>query len=138
MRRVLLVALLCLWSGAAFAASLAVTVDISEQTMYVDLDGQTAHVWPVSTGRKGYRTPTGTFSPSRMYKTYFSRKYDNAPMPYSIFYSGGFAIHGTTSVKALGAPASHGCVRLHPDNARLLYGMVQEYGRGNTIIRIVR
>lgn len=138
MRRILLVALLCLWSNVAVASTVSITVDLSEQTMYVSVRGQPAYVWPVSTGRKGYRTPTGTFTPQRMYTSYFSRKYDNAPMPYTIFYSGGFAIHGTTAFKSLGRPASHGCVRLHPDNARLLYALVQEYGRAATRIRIVK
>ena len=120
------------------SAGIVVSIDKSAQRMTVTVDGVQKYVWPVSTGRKGYRTPTGNFSPIRMYKSYFSRKYDNAPMPYSIFYDGGFAIRGTTSVRALGAPASHGCVRLHPDNAKALYAMVQQYGRGNTRIRIVR
>ena len=90
------------------------------------------------TARSGYRTPTGSYRPQRMYKKYFSRKYDNAPMPYSIFFHGGYAIHGTNHLKALGRPASHGCVRLHPENAAQLYSMVQRAGSGNTRIKIVR
>jgi hypothetical protein len=136
LRRVLLVVLFGLFAGPAFAGSVSVLVDLSDQKMVVKINGYTEYVWPVSTGRKGYRTPTGTYHPVRMYRDYYSKKYDDAPMPYSIFYSGGFAIHGTESVRSLGRPASHGCVRLHPRNAALLYDLVQDFGRGNTTIRI--
>lgn len=120
----------------ALAATLEARIDISDQTMYVYRNGMLMHRWKVSTGRKGYRTPTGTYRPQRMYKRYYSRKYDNSPMPYSIFFRGGYAIHGTGSIKRLGRPASHGCVRLHPDHAARLYAMVERYGAGNTRIRI--
>jgi lipoprotein-anchoring transpeptidase ErfK/SrfK len=90
----------------------------------------------VSTGRKGHLTPTGNFHPTRMAAVYFSRKYDDAPMPHAIFFLGGFAIHGTEYVSSLGRRASHGCVRLHPANAALLYSLVQQYGAAHTAIRI--
>ena len=61
-----------------------------------------------------------------------------SPMPYSIFFYGGYAIHGTNYVKALGRPASHGCVRLHPSNAAALYSLVKQHGPGNTKIVITR
>lgn len=136
LRRVLLVLLFGLFAAPAFASSVSILVDISDQTMVVKVNGFTEYVWPVSTGRKGYRTPTGTFRPVRMYREYYSKKYDDAPMPYSIFYSGGFAIHGTQYVRSLGRPASHGCVRLDPYNAAVLYDLVQDYGRAATVIRI--
>ena len=120
----------------ALAAPLSISVDLSEQKMTVRMYGDVAYVWPVSTGRKGYRTPTGTYTPQRMYREYYSKKYDNSPMPYSIFYSGGFAIHGTGYTQALGRPASHGCVRLHPRHAAELYELVREFGKGATSIRI--
>jgi lipoprotein-anchoring transpeptidase ErfK/SrfK len=90
----------------------------------------------VSTARGGYVTPTGNFRPTRLERVWFSRKYDNSPMPNSVFFKGGYAIHGTQYVKSLGRPASHGCVRLHPDNARTLYNLVQSTGAKNTAIRI--
>ena len=71
-----------------------------------------------------------------MYVRYFSKKYHNSPMPHSIFFRGGYAIHGTTSIKSLGRPASHGCVRLHPSNAATLYSLVKQAGSGNTRISI--
>ena len=73
---------------------------------------------------------------TRIAEVYYSKKYDNAPMPHAIFFTGGFAIHGTEYVRSLGGPASHGCVRLHPDNAALLYTLVQRYGAENTAIHI--
>ena len=124
------------FAGAAFASDIYVTVDISEQRMTVRMDGQVLHEFPVSTGRKGYSTPTGTYGVTRMHRKYFSKKYDNAPMPNAIFFHGGYAIHGTTDIKRLGRIASHGCVRLHPDNARTLFNLVKEVGSGNTRIRV--
>lgn len=118
------------------AASVNVTIDISEQRMAVNILGQQKHYWPVSTGRGRYGTPTGTFRPKRLERQWYSRKYNWAPMPYSIFYYGGYAIHGTTEVHRLGRTASHGCVRLHPDNARVLYNLVRKHGMAATLIRI--
>lgn len=120
----------------ALSSPLRVKVDISQQKMYVTKGNKTLHVWKVSTGKKGYRTPTGSYEPTRMYRKYFSKKYHGSPMPHSIFFRGGYAIHGTGSTRRLGAPASHGCVRLHPDHARALYNLVKKYGAGNTSIRI--
>ncbi len=120
----------------ALAASVVATIDLSAQRMYVSVGGKRAYTWPVSTGRKGYRTPVGSYRPTRMHRSYYSRKYDNAPMPHSIFFRGGYAIHGTTQTRSLGRPASHGCVRLHPDHARRLFALVSKYGRGNTRIRV--
>ncbi|WP_244636052.1 L,D-transpeptidase [Chthonobacter albigriseus] len=113
----------------AAAPRLMVKVSLSTQTMEVWLDGQETRTWKVSTAGKGYITPKGVWKPYRMHTMWHSRKYDNAPMPHSIFYSGGFAIHATPHIKRLGRPASHGCVRLHPDHARELFAMAQEVGR---------
>lgn len=118
------------------AASLVANVDISSQTMTVSRNGRVIYRWPVSTARKGYVTPRGSWRPTRMHRMWRSRKYENAPMPYSVFYYGGYAIHGTNYVKNLGRPASHGCVRLHTANAATFYSLVQETGRGNTRIII--
>ena len=115
-----------------------VDISLSRQRMVVTVAGVERHAWPVSTARKGYRTPLGSYRPERMHKRYFSRKYDNAPMPYAIFFHKGWAIHGTDAVGRLGRPASHGCVRLHPKNARALFALVSEHGRANTQIVVGR
>ena len=120
----------------ASAATLAAHIDLSSQTMTVKKGGRVLYRWKVSTARKGYVTPVGSFRPTRMYVRYFSKKYHNSPMPHSIFFRGGYAIHGTTSIKSLGRPASHGCVRLHPSNAATLYSLVKQAGSGNTRISI--
>lgn len=134
--RVLIAMLLTLIATPVFAGRISVVVDISTQTMSVSVNGVQHYNWLVSTGRRGYRTPLGDFRPTRMAAVYYSRKYDNAPMPHAIFFVGGFAIHGTQYVRSLGGPASHGCVRLHPANAALLYSLVQRFGAGNTDILI--
>ena len=82
--------------------------------------------------RKGYVTPTGSFKPTRMHEMWYSRKYDNAPMPHSVFFHGGYAVHATDAVKRLGRPASHGCVRLHPDDAADFYALVEGLRRRPT------
>ncbi len=115
-----------------------VEISLSKQRMVVLVEGVERHAWPVSTARKGYRTPLGTYRPERMHKRYFSRKYDNAPMPYAIFFHKGWAIHGTNDLRRLGRPASHGCVRLHPSNAKALFALVSQYGRANTRIVVAR
>jgi lipoprotein-anchoring transpeptidase ErfK/SrfK len=122
----------------AYAAKLVAQVDLSSQRMTVKVNGQVKYRWKVSTGRAGYSTPTGTYRPQRLERSWYSRKYDNAPMPYSIFYSGGYAIHGTNSIGRLGRRASHGCIRLHPGNASRLFSMVQRYGMGTTRVVITR
>lgn len=116
----------------AFASDVYIVVDISDQSMAVRVNGETKYTFPVSTGRKGYTTPTGAYGVTRMYRKYHSKKYDGAPMPYSIFFHGGYAIHGTSDLKRLGTIASHGCVRLHPDNAKALFALVKEIGSDNT------
>jgi hypothetical protein len=119
--------------GAA-VADILVSIDKSDQRMTVSVDGAVRHVWPVSTGRAGYGTPNGRFRPQWMARRYFSRKYYNSPMPYSIFFHGGFAIHGTEHLSRLGGPASHGCVRLSPRNAATLFALVKDHGKAHTRI----
>ncbi len=106
--------------------------------MNVSVDGWPRYSWAVSTARRGYRTPAGSYRPQRLYRSYFSKKYYNSPMPHSIFFRGGYAIHGTNYMGQLGRPASHGCIRLAPGNAATLYSLVQSYGKGNTRIVIAR
>ncbi len=113
-----------------------VNIDISDQNMSVRVNGWPTGYWKVSTARVGYHTPRGTYSVQRTAAVYFSKKYDNAPMPYSVFFYGGYAIHGTGHLNALGRPASHGCVRLHPNNAAKLYALVKLYGASRTRITL--
>lgn len=117
-------------------ADVVVHIDKAAQRMSVSVNGQPRYNWPISTGRRGYGTPSGVFRPQMMARRWFSRKYYNSPMPHSIFFYHGFAIHGTTDIRRLGGPASHGCVRLHPSNAATLYALVERNGRGNTRIEI--
>ena len=131
MRKILL-ALALVLSTPAFATQ--IVVDKRTQRMYVD-SPEGMFTWKVSTARKGYHTPSGTFYPYSLQPMHYSKKYDNAPMPHSIFFNGGYAIHATPHVGALGRPASHGCVRLSPSNARTLYGIVGR-DRENTTIHI--
>lgn len=124
--------------GSSEAASLTARIDLSSQTMTVSQNGVVKHRWKVSTARKGYVTPTGSWSAKWLSRNHRSRKYNNAPMPYSVFFHGGYAIHGTYDLKRLGRPASHGCIRLHPDNAAAFFAMVQRTGNRNTRIVITR
>ncbi|MCP4183950.1 MAG: L,D-transpeptidase [Hyphomicrobiales bacterium] len=125
-----------LFPASVFAAQLEARIDLSDQKMRIYQNGKLRHSWKISTARRGYRTPTGSFKPTRMHKMWYSRKYHMSPMPHSIFFKGGYAVHGTNAIKRLGRPASHGCVRLHPDNARALFRMVERVGRANAAIRI--
>jgi lipoprotein-anchoring transpeptidase ErfK/SrfK len=112
---------------------LIITINKVSQKMTVELDGDTLYKWAVSTGAPGYETPSGTYRPFRLEKEHYSKEWDDAPMPYSIFFTGrGHAVHGSYHVKSLGRRASHGCVRLHPDNAAKLFGLVQKTGTSNT------
>ena len=123
--------------AAAFAGVVA-QINLSSQRMHVYVNGKPAYTWKVSTARPGYRTPTGTYKPYSLVRYHRSTIYNGSPMPYSIFFKGGYAIHGSYETKHLGRPASHGCVRLHPSNAARLYALVQRYGKSNTTIRIIR
>jgi hypothetical protein len=120
-------------SGAA-RASVVVTIDKSQQMMSVAVDGAPRYTWPISTARAGYITPNGTYRPQFLARSWFSRRYYNSPMPYSIFFHGGYAIHGSYEISHLGGPASHGCVRLHPENAATLFALVQREGASHTRI----
>ncbi len=116
--------------------SLVARINLSTQRMEVQIDGHTAHSWPISSGRAGYLTPTGKFGIQRMHKMWYSRKYDDAPMPHAVFFNGGIAVHGTSSVGMLGRPASHGCIRLAPKNAAQFYALINKHGRASTRIEV--
>jgi lipoprotein-anchoring transpeptidase ErfK/SrfK len=122
----------------ASAGTVVAQIDLSSQRMVVKVNGKPAYNWAVSTARSGYRTPTGSYRPKRLERMWYSTIYDNAPMPYSIFFLGGYAVHGTNHTGRLGRPASHGCVRLATGNAARLYSLVRQHGMGNSRIVITR
>lgn len=122
-----------LGAGNAFAANVLISINKSNQKMTVSIDGEKTYVWPVSTGVSGYNTPSGNFRPFRMERDHFSKEWDDAPMPHSIFFTmEGHAIHGSPHTKRLGTRASHGCVRLAPSNAAKLFALVKKNGMKNT------
>jgi hypothetical protein len=113
--------------------AILVTIDKSRQKMTVFLDGVQKYEWPVSTGRAGYSTPSGNYTATSMNEVWYSKEWDNAPMPHSVFFrKDGYAIHGSYEVKNLGRPASHGCVRISPENAATLFALVKKNGLKNT------
>lgn len=122
----------------AEAGAITARVSLSSQTMTVTQNGFVKYTWKVSTARKGYVTPTGSYRAYWASRNHRSRKYDNAPMPYAIFFNGGYAVHATFDVKRLGRPASHGCVRLHPKDAAVFFSLAQKYGLQNTKVVITR
>jgi lipoprotein-anchoring transpeptidase ErfK/SrfK len=115
-------------------ADVLVQISRATQTMQVAVDGVPRYSWRVSTGRRGLATPSGTFHPRSLARRWFSRKYHNSPMPHSIFFHGGIAIHGTYETAWLGRAVSHGCVRLLPSNAAALFELVQRQGMSATTI----
>ena len=128
---------LTLLTCTAAQAHVDITVDKDNQMMTVAVDGVTKYHWPVSTGIPSRETPNGTFRAFRMEEDHFSKEFDDAPMPHSIFFTKiGHAIHGTDSESRLGTPASHGCVRLSKANAATLYALVQEQGVLNTTVTL--
>jgi hypothetical protein len=124
-------------AGSVAQASVLITIDKGAQNMSVDVNGQQRWSWPVSTGRDGHATPSGSFKPFRMEPTHFSKEWDDAPMPHSMFFTKvGHAIHGTYDAAHLGQAVSHGCVRLSAANAGKLYALVKAEGMGNTQVVI--
>ena len=114
-----------------------VKISLTDQIMNIYKGNTLIYSWFVSTAANGYVTPTGEFAPYHTEKMHFSKQYENSPMPYSVFFKDGFAIHGTEWVRSLGYKASHGCVRLHPNNAKKLYDLVLKHGYKRTNIKIV-
>jgi len=125
-------------AGMAAAQALTVEVDLSDQMMRVLPPSGEVMVWPVSTARPGKVTPTGTFQPQTLKRMHYSTLYNNAPMPFSIFFYGNYAIHGTNQVDRLSTTASAGCVRLHPAHAEMLFNLVLQVGKADTRIVIRR
>jgi lipoprotein-anchoring transpeptidase ErfK/SrfK len=130
-------ALAVLTSSGAVQANLQIEIDKAAQRMTVTLDGHEVYKWPVATGGIDYDTPNGVFKPFRMDIDHHSDEWDNAPMPYSIFFTQtGNAIHGTYEQRSLGHAVSHGCVRLSVGNAATLWGLVKRQKMGNTTVVI--
>ncbi|HWZ40588.1 MAG TPA: L,D-transpeptidase family protein [Bradyrhizobium sp.] len=117
-------------------AKLDILVDKATQRMLVIQDGYIRYMWPVSTGRDNMQTPNGVYTPQRLERNWFSTAYYDSPMPFSIFFHNGYAIHGSYAIDRLGGPASHGCVRLHPHHAAILFDLVQQQGPDRTTIEI--
>lgn len=111
-------------------------INLATQRMEVSVNGVSTHSWAVSSGRSGFASPRGTWRVQWIEKMHYSRKYDNAPMPHSVFFTGGVAVHATSAVGMLGRPASHGCIRLAPANAAQFYGLVQKHGTKQTEIQV--
>jgi hypothetical protein len=116
-----------LWAAGSAAEAARIQVDLASQTMRVT-SASGDYEWPISSARAGYVTPRGSYGVQRLEAMHYSRKYHNSPMPHSIFFRGGYAIHGTYEMGSLGAPASHGCIRIAPENAALLYDIVRAEG----------
>jgi len=132
-----LLALIIAVAAPVARAEVQIKVDKSIQQMTVTINGEQLYTWPVSTGLSEYDTPAGEFQPFRMERHHFSREWDDAPMPHSIFFTqDGHAIHGSYHVKNLGKPASHGCVRLAPENARTLFDLVKKDGVKNAKVTL--
>jgi len=133
-------ATLLAWAPAlpASAATLVAKVSLSTQTMTVLQNGKVRYTWRVSTARDGKVTPTGSWTAKRFARFHRSSRYGNAPMPYSIFYSGNFSVHGTNATSQLGNPASAGCIRLSRKNARTLFSMAKQAGLRNTRVVVER
>ncbi len=128
---------LTLFAGSAAQAAVSILIDKNNQIMTVSVDGVERYHWPVSTGIPSYETPNGSFRTFRMEEDHYSKEFDDAPMPHSIFFTKiGHAIHGTDSESRLGSPASHGCVRLSRANAATLYDLVQREGVLNTTVTL--
>jgi lipoprotein-anchoring transpeptidase ErfK/SrfK len=127
-------AFIILSACARAEANVVVHIDRSSQRMSVSVDRVPRYNWRISTARAGYITPPGSYHPEMLARRWFSKRYYNSPMPHSIFFYRGYAIHGTYEISRLGGPASHGCVRLDPGNAAILYGLVEREGMGHTTI----
>src|SRR5580693_5493387 len=128
---------LILFAGPAAQAKVDILVDKNNQMMTVSVDGVAKYHWPVSTGIPSRETPGGNFRAFRMEESHFSKEFDDAPMPHSIFFTKvGHAIHGTESEGRLGVPVSHGCVRISRANATTLYALVEQQGVLNTTVTL--
>ncbi len=118
-------------------AKISAKINLSTQTMTVRVDGRKRYVWRISSGKEGYLTPRGSFQPHSVEEMHFSKQYENAPMPYSVFFNSGIAVHGTYATRRLGRPASHGCVRVSVRNAKRFHDLVKAHGKKRTRIKVI-
>jgi hypothetical protein len=137
MRCVAIAAFGALFCLSPAQADVLVNVSKSQQRAAVMIDGIEAYRWPVSTGVRGHDTPAGKFRPVRLERHWYSRQYEMTPMPYAVFFHRGYAVHGTMEAYNLGHAASHGCVRLRPDNAAILYSLIRRQGISNAKIVVM-
>ena len=137
MRRITVAAIAIIGIAAPAHAELLVNISKSQQRISVMVDGTEAYRWSVSTGRRGYDTPAGNFRPQRLERHWYSRQYEMTPMPWAVFFHRGYAMHATTEVTNIGRAASHGCVRLRPDNAATLFSLVRRQGIANTKVVVL-
>jgi lipoprotein-anchoring transpeptidase ErfK/SrfK len=125
----------------------AAPLDPPEPTLFADINLTTQrltltdkagvlHKWKISSAGGGYVTPVGIYKPQWTSRMHYSKQYYNSPMPYSVFFHRGYAVHGTNAVGRLGRPASHGCVRLRTSNAKKFYNLVNKHGKGLTKITV--
>jgi len=135
--RLLAALVLSVGLAAPAASEVVAHIDISDQQLTLIENGVVLYQWPVSTARRGKTTPRGRFTAEFLSRYHKSSRYNNAPMPYSVFFHGNYAVHGTDQISRLGSPASAGCVRLHPDNAAVLFAYAKQLGLKNTVIEIV-
>lgn len=135
MKKILCVSILCgFFSSAVSAADVLVDISKRSQAMQVYIDGELEYHWPISTGTRGNETPKGVYRPYYFSPRHRSKQFNNTPMPYSIFFKDGYAIHGSYQTRHLGYPASHGCIRLHPRDAAELYALIKENSRSTKIL----
>jgi len=118
-------------------ADILIDISKSQQKLAVIVDGTELYRWPVSTGRRGHPTPNGTFHPIRLERHWYSRQYELTPMPWAMFFFRGYAMHGTMEAYNLGHPASHGCVRLRPDHAEILFSLVHKHKLSDTKVVVM-
>ncbi|MGQ0457516.1 MAG: L,D-transpeptidase [Hyphomicrobium sp.] len=116
--------------------TLTAMIDLAQQRMIVLEGGVEKYIWPISSGTAEFPTPRGTYRPEWTAKMWYSRKYDMAPMPHAVFINGGVAVHATYHTGALGSPASHGCIRLAPANAKTFYNLVHRHGLKATKVAV--
>lgn len=118
--------------------SLKIDIDLTQQKMTVLENGTLLYTWKISSGKSStFRTPLGTFTPQWMTPMWYSRQWSWTPMPYAIFINEGVAIHGTSEIRKLGQPASKGCIRLSPSNAKILFKLVEQHGMRATRVTIL-
>ncbi len=116
--------------------TLTAKIDLATQKMVVSEAGDAKYTWAISSGTEEHPTPRGTFRPQWTAKMWYSKKYDNAPMPNAVFIHDGVAIHATFATGMLGRPASHGCIRLSPANAATFYKLVNKHGTKMTRVSV--